>query len=403
MQLFTEDRAEVEWLMPSAVMEAVRNQSGTKELHQNGAVKQTGAGVYEVSSASTGGANYKVELDLADLGPRPVTSMVVSCTCMDHMKRGPVCKHAGAALLRVCGPERALEDKSARGFPAASAIAPPAGSAAPVLTSLALPSSGPIVAYDGSALAGAAESRKDSAFAVLRDKAERIRRMMRDRSEPEGVDEAGVPETDGDEQERGVGRVLAVLDAVQSQEVAKAAIVRAREYVLVMAFTLDREDLVQRLIEAKGRGCEIVVVADRNFTLSGKTRDQLQRLQQLESNGARVRLASGHSCRDEYTAVGRKYSGKGIVHGKVVHTEQESIIGSCNWTTSSRSNVELGLHVVLNKVEATKVSTMIRQACDGGQPVGEAAVLAEQGRTRSASPIRGRRSSTSTSSALNFG
>ena len=147
----------------------------------------------------------------------------------------------------------------------------------------------------------------------------------------------------------------------------------------------------------------MVVVADRNFTLSGKTRDQLQRLQQLESNGARVRLASGYSCKDEYTAVGRRYSGKGIVHGKVVHTEQESIIGSCNWTTSSRANVEVGLHVVLNKVEATKISTMIRQACDGGQAVGEAAVLAEQGRTRSASPVRSRRSSTTTSSALNFG
>ena len=114
MQLFTGDQEEIGWLMPSTILDAVRNPTGAKELHESKAVKQVSAGVYEVSSASGSGTSYKVELDLADLGPRPVASLVIGCTCMDHLKRGPVCNHAGAALLRCCGPERPVDDKRAR-------------------------------------------------------------------------------------------------------------------------------------------------------------------------------------------------------------------------------------------------------------------------------------------------
>ena len=197
-----------------------------------------------------------------------------------------------------------------------------------------------------------------------------------------------------------------MLNAVESQETAKKAIGRAKEFVLVLAFTFDRQDMVDALKEAVTRRCEVIVVADRNYTLTGKTRDQLQRLQELESNGAVVRLAQGGKAKEEYAAVGRSWSGTGILHAKFLHTERETIIGSCNWTTSSRANVEMGLHVMLNRVESAKISATIRALSDGGQKVHEAAVLAEQRRnSRSQTPSRGARGAPkrSSSTTVNFG
>ena len=169
-----------------------------------------------------------------------------------------------------------------------------------------------------------------------------------------------------------------------------------------MAFTFDRQDIVDALKQAKDRGVEVIMVIDRAYTLSCKTKECMPRLQELEAHGVVVRLASGHSAKQHYSAVGRTYNGRGIVHGKVVHTEMESIVGSCNWTTSSRANEEVSLHVRLNGVESAKLCGRIRSASDRGQPVGDAATVAEQRQsvttTRSQSPIRATRSVSSSSS-----
>ena len=161
-----------------------------------------------------------------------------------------------------------------------------------------------------------------------------------------------------------------------------------------MAFTFDRQDIVDALKKAKLKGVDVILVIDRAFTLSCKTKECMPRLQELEAHGIKVRLASGHSAKQEYAAVGRSYTGRGIVHGKVVHTETESVIGSCNWTTSSSTNEEVGLHVKLSGVESAKLSGRIRSAADRGQAVGDAATVAEQRQsvTRSQSPTRTTRS-----------
>ena len=72
-----------------------------------------------------------------------------------------------------------------------------------------------------------------------------------------------------------------------------------------MAFTFDRQDLVDALKRAKERGVEVILVIDRAFTLSCKTKECMPRLQELEAHGIVVRLASGHSAMKEYRAVGR--------------------------------------------------------------------------------------------------
>ena len=63
----------------------------------------------------------------------------------------------------------------------------------------------------------------------------------------------------------------------------------AEVYVILTAFTYDRADLTEALVEARGRGLEVLVAADRRMTLSGSTRDQLKSLKTL-ARGSRRRI-----------------------------------------------------------------------------------------------------------------
>ena len=119
-------RNQIDWMSEEDALEDVRNPTGAKSLA--GGVRRRPDGKFEVGSSS-GGGKYEVEMDLVNLGPRPTRSMVVGCTCMDHIKRGPVCKHAGAVLLTLVGAKEVEEDN--RGRSAASVSGPPAGDAVP--------------------------------------------------------------------------------------------------------------------------------------------------------------------------------------------------------------------------------------------------------------------------------
>ena len=48
-----------------------------------------------------------------------------------------------------------------------------------------------------------------------------------------------------------------------------------------------------------------------------------------------------------YAAVGRSFGGIGNQHAKVVHTDQGTVVGSTNLTTSSRGNHEVAVHLNL--------------------------------------------------------
>ena len=191
---------------------------------------------------------------------------------------------------------------------------------------------------------------------------------------------------------KGVGTVVEVLDSYGSQETAIRLVNQAEEFVLLLSFTFDREDLVEALVLARRRGVRVTVGSDKRWTLSGKTKNQLQMLLKLQAEGCEVRCLVGVSCGPEYRAVGRNpYNGLGLLHAKVVHTDVGSVIGSCNWTTSSRANIEVGVHVKLTSQESSRLSEEWAAQIEEGLPLREAAQLAEQ-RARSESPLREARS-----------
>ncbi|CAE7827290.1 pol, partial [Symbiodinium microadriaticum] len=86
-----------------------------------------------------------------------------------------------------------------------------------------------------------------------------------------------------------------------------------------------------------------------------KTKHQWQSLKRVAAAGVNVRLAAGHSVRDAYVADGRGAivgAGlKGLHHSKalliVSETTADLIVGSLNWSTSSKANAESGLHLAV--------------------------------------------------------
>ena len=122
--------------------------------------------------------------------------------------------------------------------------------------------------------------------------------------------------------------------------------------VVLLGFTYDRPDVTGKLIELARGGTAVIVVVDKKSALSGMTKEMPGALMQMAAQGVVVRVAEGDDSRAEYEAVGRCSMGaKGVHHckGIFVHLglEAHTIIGSCNWTTSSRSGRELGVYLTL--------------------------------------------------------
>ena len=86
---------------------------------------------------------------------------------------------------------------------------------------------------------------------------------------------------------------------------------------------------------------------DRTWTLSGQCRDQYRLVHRMAAAGVKVRLLTGIDKKAVYAAVGRSVGGVGSQHAKCVHTDQGSVVGSTNLTTSSRGNHEVSVWVTL--------------------------------------------------------
>ena len=199
------------------------------------------------------------------------------------------------------------------------------------------------------------------------------------------------PSRHEEEAKDGVGTVVAVLDATGSQDAAKRLCQEARVYILVSAFSFDRADLADALVDARRRGVEVRVAVDKKMSLGGTTRDQMQVLKAMAANGVKVRVCQGRGYSEEYQAVGRRpIGGLGAQHSKTLLTEKGAVVGSTNWTTASRANVEVGLEVVLRKAEQEKLRMRLLEAFEAGTELFEAEVAAVQ-KSRSASPVRRRR------------
>ena len=83
-----------------------------------------------------------------------------------------------------------------------------------------------------------------------------------------------------------------------------------------------------------------------------KTKSQWQAWRRVASAGVTVKLATGHSVREAYVQDGRGPGGlKGLHHAKALllvgETTAELVVGSLNWTTSSKANSERGVQLSL--------------------------------------------------------
>ena len=128
---------------------------------------------------------------------------------------------------------------------------------------------------------------------------------------------------------------------------------RSRDRVLLRAYSFDVPPVLEALEAACARGTACSLVADASQC--AKTKQQWQSLKRVATAGVSVRLAAGHSVRDAYLSDGRGATVgaglKGLHHAKALlvvgETTAELIVGSLNWSTSSKANSECGLHLTV--------------------------------------------------------
>ena len=150
----------------------------------------------------------------------------------------------------------------------------------------------------------------------------------------------------------GSGELMALMSSKEAHKMAcfLAGKALARSGIVLLTYTYNLPELTEALIGATDRGVGIEIIADRRETISGPTRDQLQELQRMRASGIAVKLASGIGITEAYAAVGKPGKfGTGILHTKVFRMDQYAIIGSANWTVSSKSNVEMSALVRLTR------------------------------------------------------
>ena len=85
--------------------------------------------------------------------------------------------------------------------------------------------------------------------------------------------------------------------------------------------------LVDALVKTSERGVEVQVLVDHGRNLKGTTAAQMERLDRLRAKGVEVFLSRG-------------VTSGGIQHSKTLFVDGFYIVGSTNWTSSSRSNHE---------------------------------------------------------------
>eukprot|EP00969_Alexandrium_andersonii_P346936 15338690-Alexandrium_andersonii.AAC.1 len=101
--------SELNWLSKSAVRAAVRNRQGAEELVATVQLASRSShkpAVFSVASAQTTGRSYGVDVELRSPPGAAPADIIRYCGCMDHLKRGPICKHAGAVLLTLATEQR---------------------------------------------------------------------------------------------------------------------------------------------------------------------------------------------------------------------------------------------------------------------------------------------------------
>ena len=177
------------------------------------------------------------------------------------------------------------------------------------------------------------------------------------------------------------------LTQMGSQEAVVRLVNEAERVVLLLGFTYDLPEIHEALLHAVGRRVVVRVGLDRRTTLSGKPRDQQQMAQQLQANRVALVLQKGTPLAPEYSRVNRAVSGTGILHAKCLLADGMLVVGSANWTTSSRGNKEVGVLIRLYPSAMQLVQEALESRLVGAETL-EGALMTVHRRGRSSSRHR---------------
>ena len=138
--------------------------------------------------------------------------------------------------------------------------------------------------------------------------------------------------------------------------------------------------MTEALIAAAERGAIVTAVFDKAAALGDETVMLAGELRALAASKVAVRLLEGEASSSEYEAVGRGRTGfRGLQHSKAVLVDDEAIIGSTNWTTASRANSEISLHVKAKYcLDANSLRRAFWRVVLRSEPYDEAIVVARQ-------------------------
>ena len=156
----------------------------------------------------------------------------------------------------------------------------------------------------------------------------------------------------------------------------------AKDNVLLLGYTYDLPEFQEALIGAANRRVAVKVGLDHRTTLSSRPRDQQQFAQQLQANRIAVILLKGGPLAPEYKKVGRTVVGTGIQHAKTVLVDNMLVVGSCNWTVSSKANSEIAVLIRMNPSGERSMREVMEYRLAGGERL-EAVLM--RPRSRSAS------------------
>ena len=158
----------------------------------------------------------------------------------------------------------------------------------------------------------------------------------------------------GYELEPNLGVVHAIgLNGQETQETIIRLAGDARKWFQLLMFTCDRLDVVRAAVAAAARGVEVEAGVDKSWTVGTRCKEQYAAVRALVAGGVKVRLMVGTDRKPHYAAVGRNVGGIGHQHAKIAHSDRGSVVGSCNMTTNSRSNNEVGVHFSLFPARAS--------------------------------------------------
>ena len=134
---------------------------------------------------------------------------------------------------------------------------------------------------------------------------------------------------------------------------------------MLRAYSFDAPSVLEALEAAVARGASCSLIADASQC--SKTKLQWQSLKRVATAGVSVRLATGRSVRDAYVSDGRGAAVgaglKGLHHAKALlvisDKTAELVVGSLNWSTSSKANSECGLRLAVAS-DAPVVTDFVR-------------------------------------------